>query len=366
MKKITSVLFLALIAMACTAINSYNIKGELDDASWNGRQIALYGITSQNTLIGIDSTIIKSQAFHLSGKLDTVGWYVLMIRDDQGQPIYKDFYADGSLSCTFKNGSLRISGTKLNDDYQTFEDQYNVLTKDLVQLNSQLKADPENEALKSTFNQAYELFVKSFRQLALKTITENIQTPLGVHIFQTSLSTLENSDIESILKKATPEFLADPIVKMVVEQINLSQKVNEGNPCPDLSMLRPDGSPVSLSSYVGKGTYVLIDFWASWCGPCMRELPNVLACYEKYHAKGFEVVGVSLDEESEPWKRAIEKNKIPWPQMSDLAGWKSQAVAVFSFSSIPHTVLVDPKGIIIAKNLRGEALERKLADLFGK
>jgi peroxiredoxin len=365
MKKVSFLFILILFAIACTA-NRFHIKGDFSDASWDGRQIALYGISQQNTLIGIDSTVVKDQKFNFSGRADTAGWYVLMIRGNDGQPIYKDFYAEGDLSCSMSEGRMRVVGTKLNDAYQAFEDQYNDLTKDLVRLNATLKSDPENNALKDTFNEAYEHFVRSFRQLSVKAITENMENPLGVHIFQSALSTLENTDIEFVLKKATPTFLADPIVKMVVEQLNISKKVDEGNPCPDLTMLAPDGSSMSLSEYVGKGSYVLIDFWASWCGPCMRELPNVQACYAKYHAKGFNIVGVSLDEDAQAWKSAIDRNKIPWPQMSDLSGWKSQAVTVFSFSSIPHTVLVDPKGIIVAQNLRGEALVERLALIFGK
>jgi peroxiredoxin len=96
----------------------------------------------------------------------------------------------------------------------------------------------------------------------------------------------------------------------------------------------------------------------------MKELPNVLDCYNAFHSKGFDIVGVSLDEDAAAWKGAIEKNKLPWHQMSDLAGWKSAAVSVFSFSSIPHTVLIDPKGLIVAKDLRGEELKAKLSELY--
>jgi peroxiredoxin len=158
--------------------------------------------------------------------------------------------------------------------------------------------------------------------------------------------------------------MKDGTVKMVKAQLDLSKNVQEGSKCPELKMMAPDGTQVSLSQFIGKGNYVLIDFWASWCGPCMKELPNVLECYKIYHPKGFDIVGVSLDEDATAWKGAIEKNQIPWHHMSDLAGWKSQAVTVFSFSGIPHTVLVDPTGVIVAKNLRGEELKAKLAEIY--
>jgi peroxiredoxin len=366
MKKMTSLLFITLLFVSCTNINAYNIKGELDDSSWDGKQIALYGLSGEAGLRGIDSTVIEHKTFKLKGDVDTVGWYVLMVRKDDGRPLYKDFYVEGDLKCTIKDDRISITGSPVNDAYQSFEDQYNTMTAKLIKINTQWKADPQNEELKTLFNAEYSVFVKSFRELAKKTVTENMGKPLAAHVFQAALSSLENADIEEVMKQASPDFLADPTVQMVVAQMKMSKKVNVGNKCPDLAMFAPDGSPVSLYQFVGKGTYVLIDFWASWCAPCMRELPNVLACYSTYHAKGFNVVGVSLDEDSEAWKAAIKKNHIPWPQMSDLAGWKSQAVAVYSFSGIPHTVLVDPHGIILAKDLRGDALKEKLAEVLGE
>jgi len=366
MKKVVLIVVSTLLLMACNSLNAYNIKGEMDDKSWDGKQVTLLGISKQSGLLPIDSTIIKDGTFKLKGKVDTIGWYVLMVKKEDGQPIYKDFYLDGDIAYTMKNGKVSIKGSPVNNAYQVFGEKYDSMTATIVKLNSKLKANPTNKELEKAFNAEYAVFEKSFRELAKSTILENLDNPVGLHLFQAAMSSLENNDIETILAKAKPAFLADPTVKMVISQLELSKKVGIGSRFSDLTMSKPDGSAISLSEYVGKGTYVLVDFWASWCGPCMQELPNVLACYEKYHQKGFEIVGVSLDKDAEAWKSAIIKHKMTWPQMSDLAGWQSQAVTVYSFSGIPHTVLMDPKGIIIAKDLRGSALDEKLAELLTK
>lgn len=364
MKNLITFILLTFFLTACATPNSYNLKGSVDDAKWNGKKVLLYGINEITGLVALDSAVVEKNAFSLKGKVDTAGWYVLMIQNGDAQPIYKDFYVGGKLDCKVKGDKIRITGSGVNDTYQSFEDEYNVMTADLVKLNEVVKANPGDEATKNAFNAAYATFLKSFRELSKKTIVDNMGNPLGVHIFQAALSSLETSDLEAILAKATPEFLKDNNVKMVKAQLDLSKNVQEGSVCPDLKMMSPEGAQVSLSEFIGKGNYVLIDFWASWCAPCMRELPNVLDCYKTYHPKGFDIVGVSLDEDGAAWKGAIAKNQIPWHHMSDLAGWKSQAVTVFSFSGIPHTVLVDPKGIIVAKNLRGEELKAKLAELY--
>jgi peroxiredoxin len=357
-------LFLTFFLMACANPNAYNLKGSSDDAKWNGQKVILYGINEATGLVALDSTVIEKNAFSLKGKVDTAGWYVLMIHNGELQPIYKDFYIGGKLDCVVIKDKIRITGSEVNDAYQSFEDQYILMSTDLIKLNDVVKANPQDESAKTAFNAAYAIFLKSFRELSKKTVIENMGNPLGAHIFQAALSSLENSDLEAILLKATPEFLKDGTVKMVKAQLELSKNVQEGSKCPELKMMSPEGTQVSLSDFIGKGDFVLIDFWASWCSPCMRELPNVLECYHAYHAKGFNIVGVSLDEDVNAWKGAIEKNKMAWPQMSDLAGWKSTAVTIFSFSSIPHTVLVDTKGYIVAKDLRGDDLKAKLSELY--
>jgi peroxiredoxin len=147
-------------------------------------------------------------------------------------------------------------------------------------------------------------------------------------------------------------------------EVRRSSTFMTGMEAPDLAGAMPDGNEYALSKMRGK--IVLVDFWASWCGPCRRENPNVVNVYNKYKDKGFDILGVSLDSNGDAWKRAIEQDGLPWPHISDLKGWKSSHAQLYSINSIPQTVLVDKQGRILARNLRGESLEAKLKELFGE
>jgi peroxiredoxin len=157
---------------------------------------------------------------------------------------------------------------------------------------------------------------------------------------------------------------ANAFTDRLVERRDILAATAVGQPAPDFSQAQADGPPFSLSSL--KGKLVLIDFWASWCGPCRAENPNVVKVYNKYHEKGFEILGVSLDDNRENWLKAIEDDGLTWNHVSDLKGWGNVVAGQYGVRSIPHTVLVGPDVVIIAKNLRGEALEAKIAEILGQ
>lgn len=153
------------------------------------------------------------------------------------------------------------------------------------------------------------------------------------------------------------------IYDLLKQQVSQLSALAPGTMAPEINLPQPNGDMLSLSSLRGK--YVLIDFWASWCGPCRRENPNVKKVYDKYHSKGFEILGVALDKTQAAWVTAIEQDQLNWKHVSDLKYWQSSVVPAYQVQAIPLTFLIDKEGKIIAKNLRGQALEDKLEEIFG-
>jgi peroxiredoxin len=153
-------------------------------------------------------------------------------------------------------------------------------------------------------------------------------------------------------------------VKDFADAVDKMRGTTIGQIAPEIALPNPQGEVKKLSDLRGK--VVMIDFWAAWCGPCRRENPNVVRLYNKYNSKGFEVFGVSLDRSKEDWVKAIEKDGLAWTQVSDLSYFNSEAARTYGIEAIPATILLDKDGKIIARNLRGQALEDKLAELFGE
>ncbi len=177
---------------------------------------------------------------------------------------------------------------------------------------------------------------------------------------QTGRSDLFMSAAELFIKR----FAEDDRKAQLEGLLQAEGTLRKGQPAPDIVLPGPDGQVRKLSEL--RGRWVLIDFWASWCRPCRMENPNVVRLYQKYHPKGFEIFGVSLDQQREAWLRAIEQDKLTWVHVSDLKGWQSAAAQLYRVNGIPYTVLVDPEGRIVAKGLRGPALEERLRTIYGE
>jgi thiol-disulfide isomerase/thioredoxin len=170
------------------------------------------------------------------------------------------------------------------------------------------------------------------------------------------------SDVKRLYDKLDASAKETLAGKTLAERVDVLKRSAMGAEMINFSQADTSGTPVQFSAF--KGKYVLVDFWASWCGPCRAENPNVLKAYNNYKDKNFTVVGISLDEKGDSWKKAIRDDKMPWAELSDLKGWKNEVSTYFGIQGIPSNLLIDPSGKIVAKDLRGEGLHQKLNELL--
>jgi peroxiredoxin len=203
---------------------------------------------------------------------------------------------------------------------------------------------------------------KDMNTFVRKTLEDNKKNVIPILFLTFFNANMDVNYLDEYLKNYTA-YDSNPLMKRAKTGIAAMRKSAVGAMAKDIVLNDVNGKPHKLSSYLGKG-YTLIDFWASWCGPCRAEMPNVKKAYEAYSSKGFKIVGISLDNKLDAWKGAITSLGIKWAQLSDLKGWQSAAADLYGVRAIPATFLVDPQGKIIARDLRGEELLNKLAELY--
>lgn len=218
------------------------------------------------------------------------------------------------------------------------------------------------DSLSQQFEGPYNEIVDGANAVLIEKLTKNASMYSSLIAVQ-ALEPDRYPDIYKALDEGlTKKYPNDNNVKMFHGVVKAMSSSAIGQQAPEISLPNTEGIPVALSSLRGK--VVLIDFWASWCGPCRKEMPNVVKAYAKFKHKGFEIFGVSLDKEKDRWLEAIAKDGITWPQVSDLMQWGSEVVKLYNIQGIPYTVLLDKEGKIIAKNLRGDELEKKLNEVL--
>jgi len=217
--------------------------------------------------------------------------------------------------------------------------------------------------LENAWDAQFERVIADYAQF----FAHHINDSLGQAVFaETSWGQrrLSIEQLEAILANAGEEFKTTELYETTLARLGRMKLTAIGTPFQEIVALSPEKKEIKLSDYAGKGKYVLLDFWASWCSPCREEMPLLVELYNTYKDKNFEIVGYSLDKDIKSWKKGINDLQITWIQLSDTAFWKSLPVQTYNVQSIPNTVLIDPQGIIIAKGLRGEKLKQKIQELF--
>ena len=368
MNKLFLVLFAALICLSCTSKGEFFIKGTAVDME--GAQIYLIH-QQENGVEKIDTTIVKNGKFSFTGIQKEPAIYVISLNNPSLEitdPIYQVLVVEpGKVLVDIESNTIKISGTPANDSFRVHmeaKEQLFKIEKELHQKYASVDLSTLSEEEIEKINEEFMLLNDSLKNINLNFVIQNIDNPLGENLFLSIINHLSLEEIEKVVNNAGDNFKSSEAGKTIMNYIDEMKKVSIGQTFINFAMPNPDGKIVSLSDYAGRGKYVLIDFWASWCGPCMKEMPTLINVYNLYKNKNFEIVGVSLDANADAWKTAIKKNSMIWPQMSDLSQWKSQARELYNFNSIPHTILLDPDGIIIAKDLRGKQLLEKLQELI--
>jgi peroxiredoxin len=316
------------------------------------------------------SKISKDGKFEIQSKLPAPDYYVLRFGSQHVNLIIRNnsdikVYGDGKNLNLFANIVDSEESKNMNDLIRlNYEFQRKSDSANLVVQQDPAKRDQLNREMTA----AYNIFQGEQRSF----IAQNPNSAALYPILNYVDPNKDMAGFESIVNQLNAGFGESPSVKSLVEQlkqIKAEQFKNDplapGKMAPDFEEKKTDGTTMKLSDL--RGQVVLLDFWASWCGPCRRENPNVVAQYNKYKDKGFTVMSVSLDKSREAWLAAIEKDGLIWPHhVSDLNQWSSKAGAVYGVRSIPFTVLIDKEGKIVKTNVRGEDLQKELEKLLGK
>lgn len=365
MKKIIFSLFaVAVIATSCEDKNAYTITGKVEAKDSTIVYLEALSFNRKVDPEKLDSAIVKNGMFEFKGVASEPAFNIIRVNaPSENSKFVRLVVEPGKISANLD--SMTIRGTKSNDDYQAYINKTNPLidqAKAIIE-KSKTIAETDEESMKKLREEFDNIGAQRTKE-SLIYVKDNLNNPSGIAMFIYESSQFETDEIKEILGMLSAKDKELAPIKKIAKRMDAIENTAEGKPFVDLKSKNQDGKDIALSDYAGKNKLVLVDFWASWCPPCRKDMPEVVELYKKYQPKGFEVVGVSLDEDAEAWKNALTAMNMTWPQMSDLKGWESDMAGEYAVNSIPHTVLIDQDGKIIAKNLRGEELAKKVAEIL--
>lgn len=373
MYKSASLVLSALLLASCGSKDnngSFELKGNFSNAK--GEVLYLEKLSAEQPVV-IDSVVLDENGdFEFQNYTPRIGFYRIRVTPQNFAMLVLDSADKVKISGNISDlgNTYKVEGStetalflEYNEMSKARDMRLDSLNKAFQSIMETSKMDaPRMDSVSRIFEGPYNTIVNEANEQMIAKLQKNTDMYASLMAIQ-ALDPDRYSEIyKTVDAGLTKKFPTERNVKMFHNVVSSMLATAIGQPAPEISLESPEGKEIALSSF--KGKIVLIDFWASWCGPCRKEMPNVVKAYAKFKNKGFEIFGVSLDQDKARWIEAIEKDKITWPQVSDLKQWQSSVVRQYNIQGIPYTVLLDREGNILAKNLRGEELEKKLTEVL--
>lgn len=348
------------LSMAACHQNGYKIAGSATGYD-DGDTMFIANISMEP----IDTLIVKDGKFSKSGQADSVKLGIIYAQKNPDDAVLF-FIEPGTIELTMSgepNGS-KVAGTKSNDGLQALTDKTNELESRLEQLsmafNDTTAMTTEEKRLEIT--QEYIKIQEEFPKIFIEAAEQNIDNEFGYFVVTNLAPNMDLGQVQALIGKMPEKFRQRPELKEMEAMLQQASSEGEDQQIEDFTMATPEGEDLSVMDEVEQHELTILDFWASWCQPCVREMPNMVALYDEYHDKGLGIIGISLDEDHDQWTKAIKSLGLKWPQISDLQGWHSYAAEMFQVQAIPHMIVVDKNGTILQRGLRGEALSKFIAE----
>ncbi len=372
MKKLVFIIASIFLIVSCNNLkdNEFLISGKADGVT-NGKKVFIE-IQTETGTIAKDTAVVTDGKFELKGITDGIDLGFIRIENEQiNLPIILE---SGEIDITIVKDSLHkstLGGTPNNDKFQKFNTDTRIISEKVAKFEKdnnpamQKAQMTKDTATVKRLMEEYNKFQDEMNNYSKKFIKENKDAYLSVLLLENFLMRqyLTPEEVKGHFEKLDKSLLETKSAKNIKKVLDSMSEVTIGKPAPNFSAPSPDGKVVSLKESLGKVT--IIDFWASWCGPCRAENPNVVAMYNELHDKGLNIIGVSLDKDAAKWKEAIAKDKLTWAHVSNLKHWSEPIAKQYNVQSVPATFILDAKGNIVAKDLRGEELKAKVKELLG-